>query len=149
LVSSVLSAHPPTRKEEPMTDRIKRTLQSVAVLAAVALGAAAVGSAVTGNGSTGTSSSSTTAAAQGPSPGQSPWLGSRPRHQGEQLLTGQTAQKVREAALAKVPGGTIQRVENDADGHAAYEAHMQRSDGSLVTVYVNEQFEVVSVENGH
>ena len=53
-----------------------------------------------------------------------------------------------EGALAKVLGATIQRVENDADGHAAYEAHMQRSDGSLVTVYVNEQFEVVSVENG-
>jgi hypothetical protein len=52
------------------------------------------------------------------------------------------------AHLAKVPGGTIRRVENDADGHAAYEAHMQRSDGSLVTVYVNQQFEVVSVENG-
>jgi hypothetical protein len=64
-----------------MTDRIKRTLQSVAVLAAVALGAAAVGSAVTGNGSTGTSSTTTAAAAQRPSPGQSPWLGSRPRHQ--------------------------------------------------------------------
>jgi uncharacterized membrane protein YkoI len=141
----VLSAH--QRKEETMTDRIKRTLQSVAVLAAVALGAAAVGSAVTGNGSPG-SSNATTTAAQPPSPGQSPWLGSRPRHQGEQLLTGSTAQKVREAALAKVPGGTIQRVETDADGHAAYEAHMQRSDGSLVTVYVNEQFEVVSVENG-
>jgi uncharacterized membrane protein YkoI len=131
-----------------MTDRIKRTLQSVAVLAAVALGAAAVGSAVTGNGSSGTPSSTTTAAGQPPSPGQSPWLGSSPRHQGEQLLTGSTAEKVREAALAKVPGGTIERVENDADGHAAYEAHMQRSDGSLVTVYVNEQFEVVSVENG-
>jgi hypothetical protein len=131
-----------------MSDSMKRTAQSVVVLAAVALGAAAVGSAVTGNNSSGTSSNTTTAANQAPSPGRSPWLGSKPQHQGEQLLSGETAAKVRAAALAKVPGGTIQRVENDADGHAAYEAHMQRSDGSLVTVYVNQQFEVVSVENG-
>ena len=38
------------------------------------------------------------------------------------------------------------RVETDADGHAAYEAHMTKADGTPVTVYVNEQFEVVSVE---
>jgi uncharacterized membrane protein YkoI len=131
-----------------MSDSMKRTVQTVVVVAAVALGGAAVGSAVTGNNSSGTSSNTTTAANQAPSPGRSPWLGSRPQHQGEQLLTCDTAAKVRAAALAKVPGGTIQRVENDADGHAAYEAHMQRSDGSLVTVYVNQQFEVVSVENG-
>jgi uncharacterized membrane protein YkoI len=55
---------------------------------------------------------------------------------------------VREAALARVPGGTIERVETDADGHAAYEAHMRNADGERVTVYVNEQFEVVSVESG-
>ena len=38
------------------------------------------------------------------------------------------------------------RVETDADEHAAYEAHMTKADGTPVTVYVNEQFEVVSVE---
>jgi hypothetical protein len=47
-----------------------------------------------------------------------------------------------------VSGGTIERVETDADGHAAYEAHMVRSDGSRVTVYVDKSFNVVSVENG-
>jgi hypothetical protein len=47
-----------------------------------------------------------------------------------------------------VSGGTIDRVETDADGNATYEAHMTRSDGSRVTVYVNKAFEVVSVENG-
>jgi hypothetical protein len=39
-------------------------------------------------------------------------------------------------------------VERDADGNAAYEAHMVKADGTPVTVYVNEQFEVVSVESG-
>jgi hypothetical protein len=54
--------------------------------------------------------------------------------------------KVRAAALAAVSGGTIVRVETDADGHAKYEAHMTKSDGTPVTVYVNESFDVVSVE---
>ncbi|MDB5254205.1 MAG: hypothetical protein JWL80_271, partial [Parcubacteria group bacterium] len=34
----------------------------------------------------------------------------------EQLLTGDVAAKVTAAALTAVPGGTIVRVENDADG---------------------------------
>src|SRR5262245_53957074 len=33
----------------------------------------------------------------------------------ESVLTGDTAAKVKAAALAAVPGGTIQRVENDAE----------------------------------
>jgi len=67
---------------------------------------------------------------------------------GETLLTGDTAAQVRKAALAKVSGATIERVETDADGNAAYEAHMVKSDGTRVTVYVNKSFEVVSVESG-
>jgi len=77
-----------------------------------------------------------------------PPAGLPPQRPDETLLTGNTEAKVREAALAKVSGGTIDRVETDAHGHAAYEAHMTRSDGSRVTVYVNKAFEVVSVENG-
>jgi hypothetical protein len=47
-----------------------------------------------------------------------------------------------------VSGATIERIETDADGNAAYEAHMVKSDGTRVTVYVNKSFEVVSVESG-
>jgi hypothetical protein len=54
---------------------------------------------------------------------------------------------VEAAALARVSDGTIVRVETDADGNAPYEAHMTRSDGTPVTVYVNRDFEVVSVES--
>jgi uncharacterized membrane protein YkoI len=71
-----------------------------------------------------------------------------PQRADETPLTGDTAALVRKAALAKVSGGTIERVETDADGNAAYEAHMVRSDGTRVTVYVNKSFEVVSVEPG-
>jgi hypothetical protein len=38
-------------------------------------------------------------------------------------------------------------VETDADGHAAYEAHMVKADGTPVTVYVDKTFAVVSVES--
>ena len=51
------------------------------------------------------------------------------------------------AARGAVSGGTIVRVETDADGNAAYEAHMTKADGSLVTVYVNKDFDVVSVDS--
>jgi uncharacterized membrane protein YkoI len=66
----------------------------------------------------------------------------------ETLLTEDTAAKVRAAALAKAPGGTVDRVETDGDGNAAYEAHITKADGSRITVYVNEQFNVVKVEQG-
>jgi uncharacterized membrane protein YkoI len=58
-----------------------------------------------------------------------------------------TASRVREAALAEVEGATIERLETDADGHAAYEAHIVKADGSRATVYVDEEFEVVSVDS--
>jgi hypothetical protein len=35
----------------------------------------------------------------------------------------------------------------DADGNAAYEAHMTKADGTPVTVYVDKQFDIVSNEN--
>jgi hypothetical protein len=79
-----------------------------------------------------------------PSAGQ-PWGRQR---SDETPLTGDALSKVTAAAKAKVPGGTIVRVETDADGNSAYEAHMVKADGTPATVYVNKQFEVVSVESG-
>jgi hypothetical protein len=66
----------------------------------------------------------------------------------ETVLTGDTADKVTAAALAAVPGGTIERVENDAEG-ATYEAHMTKADGSHVTVKLDSSFTVTSTEQGH
>jgi len=65
----------------------------------------------------------------------------------EVLLTGDTAEKVKAAALAAVADGTVQRVENDAEG-SPYEAHMTKADGSPVTVKVDGNFSVTSIENG-
>ena len=65
-----------------------------------------------------------------------------------QALTGDTAAKVKEAALAKTGGGTVEAVETDGDGNAAYEAHILKPDGTRVTVYVDKSFNVVDVETG-
>lgn len=65
----------------------------------------------------------------------------------EKLLTGTTADKARAAALAAVPGATIERVENDAEG-AVYEAHMVNSDGTHVTVKMDANFKVTGIERG-
>ena len=65
----------------------------------------------------------------------------------ETLLTGTTKTSVEAAAKAAVPGATIERVENDAEG-ATYEAHMTKADGSHVTVKLDASFKVTGIETG-
>jgi len=97
--------------------------------------------------------------AAAPTPSSTPSAGSEqqePRGQdpatvahgpGETLLTGTTAQKVRAAALAAVPGATVIRVETDSAG-SPYEAHLRKSDGTEVTVKVDTNFKVTATEAG-
>ena len=54
--------------------------------------------------------------------------------------------KVTAAAKAEVANATIVRLETDADGHATYEAHIVKANGTPATVYVDRQFNVVSVK---
>lgn len=65
----------------------------------------------------------------------------------EELLTGDEAARVTEAALAAVPGATIERVETDAEG-AAFEAHIVTADGAHQTVTFNADYSVASIEDG-
>jgi hypothetical protein len=67
--------------------------------------------------------------------------------EGEKALTGANLAKAKAAALKAVPGGTIDRVETDADG-ATYEAHMTKADGTRVTVKFDKGFTVTSAEEG-
>jgi predicted nucleic acid-binding Zn-ribbon protein len=70
---------------------------------------------------------------------------SQPQRSDEQLLTGDTATKVTDAALAKYPDATIQRVETDSDG--VYEAHIVTADGQQVIVQVGEDFAVTGTQS--
>ncbi len=66
---------------------------------------------------------------------------------GETALTGTTAQRVTEAALAAVPGATVRRVTTEHAGASnPYEAHLTKSDGSRVTALVSSSFTVLSVQ---
>ena len=63
---------------------------------------------------------------------------------GETPLTGADAEKATAAAQAEFPGGTVLRVETDADG--TYEAHVRKADGTEVEVKMDKDFKVTSVE---
>jgi len=82
-------------------------------------------------------------AAGGPRPGGNVDE-SKSQRPDEELLTGDTASKVRAAALAKYPGATVLRVETDSDG--VYEAHLETTDGQRVTVEVDKAFKVTGEE---
>ena len=123
-----------------------RTTMIAAVCAAIgtAGGIAGVSAATNGNDSSG---SSTTAPDRDPGQGRDPSQGGHVGQNGvqEELLTGDVAAKVRQAALDKVGGGTVERVETDADHGSPYEAHIRRSDGTELEVLVNKDFSVTAV----
>ena len=127
----------------------RRVLITLAVALGVAFGSYGVAAAASGSSSTSTTAATaapSTSAPGGP-PGASaskPWGNQR---SDETLLSGDAAAKVTAIAVAKVSGGTVVRVETDADGHAAYEAHMLKADGTRATVYVDKDFNFVSVES--
>ncbi|HEV7750873.1 MAG TPA: hypothetical protein VGO71_04990 [Baekduia sp.] len=107
--------------------------QRTAVIASavgLSLGGGAIASAASQSGSSTTPSTTTQTAP--------------PAHPDEQALTGDTADKVKAAALAKLPGATILRVETDAGG--VYEAHVRRADGTEAEVHVDKDYNVTSVD---
>lgn len=129
-----------TQRTSPVT----KILATGAIVFGLAGGSYGIASAASGSSSStaATTTTTATAPAQGPHSGQ-PWGHQR---SDETLLTGDAKAKVEAAALAKVSGATIVRVETDADGNAKYEAHIVQSDGTPATVYVDANYNVVSVE---
>jgi hypothetical protein len=126
--------------------QVPKTLALAAMALGIGVGSYGIASAATGNGTTTTAT--TPSAQQAPAPpagGGAPWGHQR---SDETPLTGDALAKVTAAAEAKVPGGTILRVETDADGNAKYEAHMTDASGNPITVYVDANYDVVSTEAG-
>ena len=123
--------------------QIGTTLAVACVAAAVGVAGGIAGGSAATNGNTG---------GNGADPGRPDGQPPPGRHIGangqrEQALSADVAAKVRDAALAKVSGGTIERVETDADHGSPYEAHVRKSDGTELEVLVNKSFEVTAVNN--
>ncbi len=131
---------------------LTKPILALAAIAALGGGAGVAAIASADTATTSTSGTSGAAVTQTPTNTQAP---QRDPHMGghtangitETLLTGDTAAKATAAALAAVPGGTIERVETDAEG-AVYEAHMTKADGSHVTVKLDANFNVTGTEAG-
>jgi hypothetical protein len=139
-------------KESQVTDytggsmnRARAWIVTGAAAAGAMIGAAGIATAASNSGTPTPSSSSST---EQPGSGNAPRDPATADHgPGETLLTGTTAQKVRAAALAAVPGGTVTRVETDSAG-SPYEAHVRKSDGTEVTVKLDASFTVTATEDG-
>jgi uncharacterized membrane protein YkoI len=119
-----------------MTTKFQKTWVGAAALAACALAGATVAAAA-GSGTKASTTTATTTTAEGARTPETP-------------LTGDVLVKVKAAAIAKA-GGTVDSAttENDSrDAAAAYEAHMTKADGSHVTVILDEDYNVLSVETG-
>ena len=120
--------------------KAQKALMGLAALAALALGGSALADAAS-NSSSSTTRTATTQPPGGGAPGRH--VGANGKQ--EQPLTGDTADKVKAAAEAKVSGGTVERVETDVDHGSPYEAHMRKSDGTELEVLVNKDFQVTAV----
>jgi len=130
--------------ESPKRARVWLVVGAATVGAA--LGGAAIAGAATG-GTSSTAGQSATATAPANAPANAPDPATVSHGPGETLLTGTTAEQVKAAALAAVPGATVIRVETDSAG-APYEAHLTKSDGTQVTVKVDANFKVTATQQG-
>jgi 3D (Asp-Asp-Asp) domain-containing protein len=121
--------------------QVPKSLAVAATVIGIAGGSYGIASAANG-GSSSTGATTTTIPSQAAPPSSGQPFGHQ--RSDETGLTGDALAKVTAAAEAKVPGGTIVRVETDADGHATYEAHMLDASGNPITVYVSSSYEAVA-----
>lgn len=130
-----------------MPNTIRKTATTVAALGALALGGSAIAGAATSNSTTANPAAPSGTYGQPPSGRPAgPHVGANGKT--EKALTGDAAAKIKAAALRKLPGATIERIETNVDGGGVYEAHVTKADGSQTTVLLDSSFNVTSVEAG-
>ena len=106
-----------------MVNPVRKTAITVAALGAFGLGGAAIAGAA-GNGNTATQT--------------------RPQRE---ALAADVAAKVKAAALAKVPGATVERTEAGGPYSTAYHAHIKTSAGKRQVVLVDAAFNATAVQD--
>jgi hypothetical protein len=132
---------------DPGQPPVRRIARPAALLVAGILAGGIGAATVTASAQTPTPSPSTSTTPPSTTPVVPKESGSDMPAGDETALSGTNAEKASAAALKAVPGGTIERLETDS-GPAEYEAHMRKADGSRVTVLMDAQFNVTSVEEG-
>jgi uncharacterized membrane protein YkoI len=107
---------------------VRKTATAAAMIGAFGLGGAAIAGAADQSNSSSSSSS-----------------GNQARPQRDEL-SGDTAAKVKAAALDKVPGATVLRTEAGGPYGTPYHAHIKTSDGKLQVVLVDSSFKATAVQ---
>lgn len=124
--------------------------RAIALLGAGAVAGGILAGTLTANAATGGSAGSTSSSAGAPSSGSQAApanrFGSTPVRSDEKSVDSTLAATLSQKAEART-GGSVYRVETDADG-AAYEAHVKKSDGTLVTVKFDKDGNITGVEDG-
>ena len=128
--------------------RGRRWVAAAGLLAAGAISggilATALSASASENVSTAAASTASSPVGEAKMPGPG---GARPVRTDEKTVPAATASTLRAAALKAVPGAAVYRIETDA-GDGAYEVHMTKADGSLVTVKFGKDLKVLKVESG-
>jgi uncharacterized membrane protein YkoI len=128
-----------------VTQKLRNGLMAAGAFGALALGGSALANAASDDDDT-----SRNGSAQSAAPAERPDPTKPGGHVGdngntEQALPAAVAAKVKAAAEAEVPGGTVERVETDVDHGSPYEAHVRKADGTELEVLVDEDFKVTAV----
>ena len=129
--------------QQPKRRLSPRVAGAVGLLAAGAIIGGVFAGSLSASASTGTSASTASTEAGAPANPHGP----NSVRSGETVVTGSNAATLKTAALKAVPGGTVYRIETDADG-SAYEAHVTKADGTEVTVKFDKNLAVTAVQNG-
>jgi uncharacterized membrane protein YkoI len=138
-----------------MTDTIKKVFLTIAALAALALGGAAIAGATSGGNANDNAAqeqsepaeSSSSEAADDGDKGETGDQQGDHQDKGDKTLTGATADRAREAALAKTGGGTAGSVESESEKGATYGVEVTTPDGSKVDVFLDDRFSAIAVES--
>jgi hypothetical protein len=139
-------------EEDEMTDKepnpTSRRRQRLAGAAGLLLVGGIAGGALAATNVASAAGTTTTPSATAPSAGsKAPADTATSVRPGEKAQVNPNLATLKAAALKAVPGGTVYRVETDADG-ATYEAHMTKADGTHVTVKFDKSFKVTAVQDG-
>jgi uncharacterized membrane protein YkoI len=114
------------RSDQRMTDKLKKIVAGVAVLAALGLGGAALAGATSGGHDSADSADA----------GDSEGAGS---------ISSTDAARARDAAAAET-GGKPGHIERDGEKGATYEVEVSKADGTQFDVRLDDQFKVVAVD---